>query len=386
MTSLRVSGQWVTNTSVAEHVRSFVPAPLPPEPPLQLTAVDLGLLARAERELGRLDGLSTILPDTSLLVYMYVRKEAVLSSQIEGTQSSLSDLLAHEIDEAPGVPLNDVQEVSNYVHALKYGLERLRGGFPLSLRLLREIHAELLKTGRGGDKLPGEFRRSQNWIGGTRPGNARYVPPPPPQMEACLDQLERFIHQEEPISLIKIAMVHAQFESIHPFLDGNGRLGRLLITLMLYEARIMEEPVLYLSLYFKTHRDTYYDLLQRVRTHGDWEGWVRFFLQGVLETAQRAAETARALRARFEQDRSLIQREGRRSAGSILQLHEVLQVTPICSVQVGAQRAGLSEPTVSKGMELLQSWGLVRELTGRQRGRIFCYEPMLDLLNVDLDA
>lgn len=383
---LRASGQWMMSTSVAEPVRCFIPAPLPPEPPLQLTAGDLGVLAQAERELGRLDGLSAILPDTSLLVYMYVRKEAVLSSQIEGTQSSLSDLLAHEIDEAPGVPLDDVQEVSNYVHALKYGLDRLRGGFPLSLRLLREIHAELLKEGRGGDKLPGEFRRSQNWIGGTRPGNARYVPPPPPQMEACLDQLERFIHQEEPIPLIKIAMIHAQFESIHPFLDGNGRLGRLLITLMLYEARIMEEPVLYLSLYFKTHRDTYYDLLQRVRTHGDWEGWVRFFLQGVLETAQRAAATARALRARFEEDRNLIQSEGKRSAGSILQLHAVLQITPICSVQVGAQRTGLSEPTVSKGMELLQRWGLVRELTGRQRGRIFCYGPMLDLLTVDLDA
>lgn len=263
------SGQFITSTTTGEAVRAFVPDALPP--PLQLETTDLHLVERANRALGRLDGITTMLPDTGLFIYLYVRKEALLSSQIEGTQSSLSDLLLFESDDAPGLPLADVREVSNYVRALYFGLERLRGGFPLSLRLIEEIHGVLMEEDRGAHKQPGEFRRSQNWIGGTRPGNAVFVPPPPDRMKACLYDLEAFLHDTTIPPLLKAALVHVQFETIHPFLDGNGRLGRLLITYLLCAEEVLADPILYLSLYFKTHRDEYYGLLQRVRTEGAWD-------------------------------------------------------------------------------------------------------------------
>ncbi len=375
------SGDWVTTDTGGEAVRAFVPHPLPPRPPLALRAADHELLGQANLALGRLDGLATVLPDTSLFVYNYVRKEAVLSSQIEGTQSSLSDLLAHEADGVPGTPLDDVVEVVNYVRAMEHGLARLKEGFPLSLRLIREIHGVMLAAGRGSDKTPGEFRRTQNWIGGSRPGNARYVPPPPARLMDCLDPLERFLHDDpEPTPLlIKAALAHAQFETIHPFLDGNGRLGRLLITFLLCAGAALSEPILYLSLHFKQHREEYYERLQRVRTHGEWEAWLRFFLEGVLATSRQAVDTARGALDLFNRDRQRLQTLGR-TAGSALQVHEVMQKRPLLSVQAGARETGLSAPTVGAAFARMIDLGLLREITGRKRDRLFAYDPYLALL------
>jgi len=377
----RKPGTFVTTSVGGESVRAFVPSPLPPDPPVRFEGL-YGLLEDANRALGRLDGVTSILPDTPLFLYMYVRKEALLSSQIEGTQSSLSDLLLFESHEAPGVPLDDVQEVSNYVAAMTYGLERLRDGFPLSLRLIREIHGVLLESGRGSTRQPGEFRRSQNWIGGTRPGNALYVPPPPNQVMEAMGDLENFVHAGTPDLplLVKAALVHLQFESIHPFLDGNGRLGRLLITFMLCANRALKEPILYLSLYFKSHRQQYYDLLQRVREQGDWEAWLEFFLTGVKETSDQATETARQILALFEKDRIRIEALGR-PAASALRLHQYLQTRPLTTVPAAVSELSLSPPTVRKSVGHLVELGIVRETTGRQRGRLFVYDGYLGILN-----
>ena len=365
----------------SESVRAFVPPPLPPIPPIQLDRLQ-SLLEQANQALGRLDGLASILPDLSLFIYTYVRKEAVLSSQIEGTQSSLSDLLMFENDEVPGVPISDVQEVSNYVAAMNHGLTRLRDGFPLSLRLIREIHEVLLSGGRGSEKQPGEFRTSQNWIGGTRPGNAIFVPPPPDLVIDCLSSFELFLHEDRPDLplLIKAGLVHVQFETIHPFLDGNGRLGRLLITFLLCEKRVLREPILYLSLYFKTHRSVYYELLDRVRAKGDWEAWLDFFLTGVKETAEQAAKAARDIVALFESHRQQIEELGR-PATSVLRVFQHMQRNPIVSIPATAQKIGISAPTVAKSLEHMRQLGILRETTGRERHRLFVYEPYLSILN-----
>jgi Fic family protein len=359
-----------------------MPHPLPPDPPLTLDADHYDLLEKANRALGRLDGMAMLLPDFSLFLYLYVRKEALLSSQIEGTQSSLSDLLLFESNELPGVPLDDVQEVSNYVAALNYGLARLREGFPLSLRLIREIHGVLLAKGRGSEKTPGEFRRSQNWIGGSRPGNALFVPPPPQDVMACMGALEKFLHND-PVAtpvLIKAALAHVQFETIHPFLDGNGRLGRLLITLLLCAEGALAEPLLYLSLYFKTHRSTYYDLLQGVRKDGAWEDWLRFFLAGVQETADQAAQAARRILRLFEHDRRRIEQLGR-AASSALRVHQLLQRKPILSIPKAAKELNLSAPTVTSAVQHLQEMEITRESTGGRRNRLYVYEQYLSILN-----
>ena len=373
------SGTYVTNTTTGEPVRAFVPDPLPPA--LDLGPEDYHLMERANRALGRLDGITAILPDTDLFIYLYVRKEALLSSQIEGTQSSFSDLLLFETEEAPGVPLDDVREVSNYVRALYHGLERLRGGFPLSLRLIREIHGVLLDGGRGADKRPGEFRRSQNWIGGTRPGNALFVPPPPDRLDGCLHDLEAFLHDETVPSLIKAALVHAQFETIHPFLDGNGRVGRLLVTFLLCAEDVLSAPILYLSLYFKTYREEYYGHLQRVRTDGAWEEWLRFFLEGVQATSKQAVDTARDVLALFDRDRRRIEAEAGRAAGSALRVHEVLQRRPLVSIGDAADRVELSWPTVASAFERMEGLGVVREVTGKDRGRVYLYADYMDVLD-----
>jgi Fic family protein len=340
------------------------------------------LLEAAVLALGRLDGVSTLLPDKALFLYTYVRKEAVLSSQIEGTQSSLSDLLLFELDEAPGVPLDDVVEVSNYVAALDYGLARLREGFPLSNRLIREIHGVLLSRGRGSGKDPGEFRRSQNWIGGTRPGNAVFVPPPHTVVPDCMSALERFLHADDdslPV-LIRAGLAHVQFETIHPFLDGNGRVGRLLITFLLCHSGVLREPLLYLSLYLKQNRATYYELLNRVRAEGDWEEWLSFFLEGVKQVAEGAAATAKRLGEMFQQDRSRIEGTGRR-AGSGLRVHETLKARPIQSMPSVCKTTGLSFPAASSAMELMVELGVARELTGKRRNRLFMYDRYLAILN-----
>ena len=374
-------GAYLVSTVAGEQVRAFVPPPLPPKPPVQLEGLQ-SLLEQANQALGRLDGLASTIPDVSLFIYLYVRKEAVLSSQIEGTQSSLSDLLLYESVEAPGVPLADVQEVSNYVAAMNHGLRRLREGFPLSLRLIREIHEVLLAKGRGSEKQPGEFRRSQNWIGGTRPGNAMFVPPPPEKVTECMGALELFLHEDRRNlpTLVKAGLIHVQFETIHPFLDGNGRLGRLLITLLLCAAGALREPILYLSLYFKMNRQRYYDLLQRVREAGDWETWLEFFLTGVKETSGQAAETARRILALFESDRRKIEGLGR-PAASVLRVHQFTQTNPIISIPVTAKKLSLSAPTVTKSIEHMMKLGMMRETTGRQRRRLFVYDPYLAILN-----
>jgi Fic family protein len=376
------AGTFVLSTASPEPFRAFVPHPLPPNPPLQLDETHYELLEKANRALGRLDGVTLLLPDTSLFLYFYVRKEALLSSQIEGTQSSFSDLLLHESEEAPGVPLDDVEEVSNYIAAMNHGLKRLRNGFPLSLRLLREIHEILLSKGRGSESAPGEFRRSQNWIGGTRPGNALFVSPPPDKVGECMNDLEKFLHDvpaRTPV-LIKAALAHVQFETIHPFLDGNGRLGRLLITFVLCAEGALSEPMLYLSLYFKTHRPAYYDLLQKVRTEGDWESWLRFFLEGVAETATQAADTAKNILHLFASDRRRLESLGRQG-GSALRVHQLLQKKPILSIQSAAKNLKLSVPTVTTAVARLRKLNILKETTGRQRNRLFVYQKYLDILN-----
>jgi Fic family protein len=370
-----------------EEVRAFLPAPLPPVPPLVFEGALQQALEAAVLALGRLDGVSALLPDQTLFLYAYVRKEAVLSSQIEGTQSSLSDLLLFELDEAPGVPLDDVVEVSNYVAALEHGLARLRGGFPLSNRLIREIHGVLLSRGRGSGKDPGEFRSSQNWIGGTRPGDAHFVPPPHTAVPECMAALEAFLHAEDdgvPV-LVRAALAHVQFETIHPFLDGNGRVGRLLITFLLCHAGVLREPLLYLSLHLKHHRATYYELLDRVRREGEWEAWLAFFLDGVRSTAEGAVATAHALAELFRADRARIETQGRR-AGSAIRVHDALKARPISSMPELSRTTGLSFPAASSAMELLMELGVARELTGRRRNRLFVYDRYLSVLNEGTEA
>jgi Fic family protein len=353
---------------------------LPPVPPVRLDGL-LGLLSEANLALGRLDG-QTSLVNVFYFHYAYIRKEAVLSSQIEGTQSSLSQLLLFENKHAPGVPLEDVREVSNYVAALGHGLKRLRDGFPLSLRLIREIHGVLLSTGRGSAQDPGEFRRSQNWIGGTRPGNAVFVPPPPDQLMDCLSDLERFLHTDSPSIpvLVKAALAHVQFESIHPFLDGNGRLGRLLITFLLCSSGVLREPILYLSLFFKTRRQRYYDLLMGVRETGDWEAWIEFFLTGVKETSGQAISAAAQILALIEADGRRVEGLGRR-AGNALRVFQYAQRAPVITIPDAAAELEISFQTVSSAIQRLQELEIVREITGHQRGRVFVYSAFLQLLD-----
>ena len=376
------SGSFEVTAVGGETVRAFLPPPLPPEPPVSFDGGLKVQLEAAVLAVGRLDGVSTLLPDKSLFLYAYIRKEAVLSSQIEGTQSSLSDLLLFELEEMPGVPMDDVIEVSNYVAALEHGLSRLREGFPLSTRLMREIHGVLLSRGRGSEKSPGEFRRSQNWIGGTRPGNAKFVPPPPNLVPGCMSALERFLHAEEdglPV-LVRAGLAHVQFETIHPFLDGNGRVGRLLITFLLCHAGILREPLLYLSLFLKRNRSEYYQLLNSARLEGDWESWLTFFLEGVRSTAEGAVATAQELAGLFQRDRAQIEPKGRR-AGSALRVHEALKSRPITSMAEVSRRTGLSFPAASQAMALLADLGIARELTGRKRNRLFAYEKYMAILN-----
>jgi Fic family protein len=376
------TGTYDTTSAGGETVRAFVPSPLPPAPPLDLSGQRLRLLERATLAVGRLDSVSTLLPDPQIFLYAYVRREAVLSSQIEGTQSSLSDLLLFELEEAPGTPFDDVVEVSNYIAALEHGMARLRAGFPLCNRLLREMHERLMARGRGSDKEPGEFRRSQNWIGGTRPGNARFVPPPPQEVEPCMASLEAFLHDEAggmPL-LVKAALAHVQFETVHPFLDGNGRLGRLLISLLLHQGSLLNQPLLYLSLYLKQHRAVYYDLLDRVRTQGDWEAWVDFFLEGVEQTALGAVETARRLVVLFEADTRRIEESGR-GAANTLRVLAALRQRPMLSLKQLCQNTAMTFPTASKAMQRLVETGIARELTGQRRNRVFLYDAYLTLLN-----
>ena len=377
-----LQGHYVTISTVGEEARAFVPAPLPPKPPIEWTPELRSKFDQALLALGRLDSISTFLPDISLFLYMYVRKEAVLSSMIEGTQSSLSDLLLFELDMEPGVPMDDAREVSNYVAALNYGLSRLAAGFPLSLRLIREVHGVLLSRGRGSNQTPGEFRRTQNWIGGTRPGNAAFVPPPAEQVLECMGKLELFLHDQPELTpaLLKAALAHVQFETIHPFLDGNGRLGRLLITLLLCEQKVLREPMLYLSLYFKTHRQYYYELFNNVRLTGDWEAWLDFFAEAVIVTASQAVDTARQLIDLANNDHDKISGLGR-AAASTLRVHRALMVQPIATAGWLVEKTGITPATVNKCLGSLERFGIVRELTGAKRNRLFSYVRYVEIMN-----
>ncbi len=383
MENRSATGSYVETVVGGERVRAFVPAPLLGAMPLDLGR-HVEILDRANQALGQLSSLASLLPDYRLFLYVYVRKEALLSSQIEGTQSSLSDLLMYEAAQARGAQMVDVRDVSNYVAALEHGLERLSGGFPLSLRLVREIHALLLRDGRGGDKEPGEFRRSQNWIGGTRPGNASFVPPPIDRLDACLDDLEKFLHAEEPRLpiLVRAALAHVQFETIHPFLDGNGRLGRMLVTLLLCARGALREPLLYLSLHFKLHRTQYYELLQRVRTEGVWDEWIDFFLEGVVSVSKQAVDAAGRIRDLFESDRDRIKTLGR-PASSALRLHEHLQRRPFTTIQQAAADLRLSAPTVATAAKNLEKLGIIKEISGRDWRRLFAYSRYFEIINAD---
>ena len=377
----RRTGRYTTISVAGERVSAFVPRPLPPVPSVRLEGALAERLEAATLALGRLDGISALLPDARLFLYACVRKEAVLSSAIEGTVSSLSDLLLFERNETPGVPVEDAIEVSHYVAALDHATEMQRRGLPIANRLLRETHRILLSHGRSAGKAPGEYRRSQNWLGGTRPGNARFVPPPHTAVPDCMADLERFANAsgDGVPALLRAGLAHAQFETIHPFLDGNGRLGRMLVTLMLCDAGMLRAPLLYLSLYLKRHRTRYYALLDAVRRQGDWEAWLAFFLDGVRETADSAVDVAQRSRALFAQDRNRIATTGRR-AGSVLRVFDALREQPITTIADACRATSLTFPTVSAAMRLLISLGIAAELSRGRRARLFRYRDYLRLL------
>ena len=380
-------GHYITVSTAGEPFQAFVPAPLPPEPPILWSGALRHKFDTALVALGRLDSVTALLPNAALLLYSFVRKEAVLSSQIEGTQSSLADLLLYEVDEEPGVPIEDAREVSRCVAALERGLKKLRGGLPVCTRLLCAMHKVLLSHPGGKAKAPGELRRSQVWIGGTRPGNAVFVPPPPGDVATCLGSLERFLNDEPETvpPLLKAALVHVQFETIHPFLDGNGRIGRLLIVLQLVADGVLREPMLYPSLYFRRHRALYYELLNSVRLRGDWERWLDFFAEGIEASATQAVATANALLALVNADRDRIAGLGR-AAPSALAVHQALQRQPISTATSLVKATGLTAATVNKSLAHLEKIGVVGELTNRQRGRVFSYGKYVKELAAEMES
>lgn len=365
-----------------EEVRAFIPNKLPLKQPLKIDAELARKLDNALVSLGRLDSISEILPDSSLFLYMYVRKEAVLSSMIEGTQSSISDLLVYELEGIPGVPIDDAMEVSNYVKALEYGVKRIDEGFPVSSRLFKEIHNILLSKGRGSTKEPGQYRTSQNWIGGTRPGNAVFVPPPPNMVESCMGNLETFIHDMKSVTpvLLKAAISHVQFETIHPFLDGNGRLGRLLISLLLYENKVLQKPLLYLSLYFKIHRQAYYEHLTNVRINGDWEKWIDFFADAVIHTSNQAVNTAKNLIALINSHESKVNSMGRASSTALV-VYRCFVKQPVLNANAIQTQTSLSAATIHSSLENLIKLGILEEVSQKKRNKIFVYKEYINILN-----
>ncbi len=376
------AGNLVQQQAGPDGFSAFIPKPLPPNPPVFLEGELARLHETAAFALGKLDGASAQL-DPERLLYMYVRKEAVLTSQIEGTQSTLADLLEYENGAAPGTPVDDVREVSRYVDTLFYAIDEIKSGsLPLSLRLLKQAHSRLMSAGRGHTRAPGEFRRTQNWVGGTRPGNAIYVPPPPHEVMPALDNLERYLHDEfgsMPV-LLKAGIAHAQFETIHPFLDGNGRIGRLLISLMLVVDGALTHPYFYISLYFKKYRSDYYEALQLVRTQGDWEGWLRFFLIGVEAVAYEATRTAEALSSLFGADQAKVESLGR-AAPSALKVYDLMRRRILISAPRAVEELGLTWPTVQAALKRLQELDIAHEVSGRKRNRLYQYTSQLQLLN-----
>ncbi len=374
-------GTYLTQTNSLKPYKAYIPQPLPPEPALDMARL-YPLLEKATTAVAELNSVAKSVPNSSLFIYMYVRKEALLSSQIEGTQSSFADLMLFENQQKPSVSLDDVEEVSNYVKAIQYGIQRIQTGFPLSLRLLREIHKLLLSGARGSHKTPGEFRQSQNWIGGIRPENALFVPPPVQEMNKCLSDFEHFLHDPALPVLIKTGLAHVQFETIHPFLDGNGRLGRLLIILMLVDSKMITEPILYVSLYLKQHRKTYYDLLQEIRTNGSWETWLEIFLEAVIHSAQQALKTTGAITKLFAQDFAKIETLGR-AQYSCMQVFEYLKKLPQVSTALIVKEVGISAPTARAALTHLVNLGIIEEITGNERQKVYVYKKYLMLLEED---
>ncbi|MBR1915889.1 MAG: Fic family protein [Alphaproteobacteria bacterium] len=379
-----IQGTLVKCSITSETFEAYIPNALPPKPDIDLSEVSL-LLEKANQAIGQLNGVVEATVDPSVLNYMYVRKEAVLSSQIEGTQSTLDDLLKYESEQIHGILVADASEVSSYVAALNHGLKRIKDGFPLSLRLIREIHKILLTNSRGQTKLPGEFRSSQNWIGGTRPGNARFVPVPPDKLMTVLGDLEVFMNNEDTIpNLIKAALIHVQFETIHPFLDGNGRVGRLLITLFLCVKGVLDSPFLYLSLFFKKNRSLYYDALNGVRQDGDWENWIKFFLEGVIETANDAKTTLIAIQNIFSADSKKIKTLGR-ATQSALKVFTAFQKKPMLTVAEIVKMIDSTKPTVIKSLNHLIDLKILENNSEKKWGQIYTYKGYTDLLSADVD-
>lgn len=363
-----------------------MPNPLPPNPAIEWTDSLRAQFDKAHAALGKLEGVSNFLPINTLL-YSYVRKEAVLSSMIEGTQSSLSDLLVHEISPLQGVPLDDVTEVSNYVAAIEHGLKRLSEGFPISIRLIKDLHKILLSNSRGSTKLPGEIRNSQNWIGGTRPGNAVFVPPPPHLLTEGLSDLEKFIHDDKQAisTILKAGLVHHQFETLHPFLDGNGRVGRLLIILIFMSDGMLSEPLLYISLFLKTHRQRYYELLNNVRKEGDWESWLIFFAEAVEVSATSAVSSAKRLLDCAKADAAIIDQQGR-SRINLARVHKLLQQRPISNSLSLKEATALAPATIQAALKKLCDLNILSEITEKKRDRVYAYKAYIDILSEGVSA
>ena len=375
------TGKYVVVSTIGEKVKAYIPAPLPPHPLPHLSTIGNKLLLSAVQTLGTLDALGEHLPDVAPFIYAYIRKEAVYSSMIEGTQSSLSDLLLYEQGGYDRANTDDVEEVSHYVSAMQLGMVRMQDGYPISLRLIREVHAELLRRGRGSTKMPGEFRQSQNWIGGTRPGNAAYVPPPPQDLMDCMGALELFINRDDELSpLVKAALVHVQFESIHPFLDGNGRVGRLLIQMMLCNSGLLRKPLLYLSLYFKQHRQEYYRLLNGIRQDGNWEAWIEFFLEAVQYTASDAVRVLTGLQRRVDQDKATVATFGRmrNNAEKVLR---TMQRHIVTRPLILAKQVGIAPSTIYRVLDKLEEHGIIRQNTQGERSRLYTYSAYQSMLN-----
>ncbi|MEY4635521.1 MAG: hypothetical protein RJA55_1319 [Acidobacteriota bacterium] len=386
--TIRVTGRYERTTVASEEVAAFVPFPLPPaEPALVVDAARLGRLKNAEQALARLELAGEMVPSLDWFIYAFVRKEAVLSSQIEGTQATLVDLLTFEA-EASGAPNADVEEVCNYLDALGYARSQLGDsrGLPLSMRLLNATHQRLMRGVRGADKQPGEVRRSQNWIGGTRPGNAVYVPPPPHLLGDVLTSFEKYMHDDDRTlsPLVRAGLLHVQFETIHPYLDGNGRIGRLLVTLLLEQWRLLTKPLLYLSLYFKRHRDDYFRHLSAVRVNGDWEGWTDFFLDGVTTIADEGVASAQELYALVSADRTRVLQHSATSVAAV-RLFEVLPRHPLVSIATVVRLLETSKPTAARAIDTLTAAGVLIETTGKKRDRWFSYNAYLERLRVGTD-
>lgn len=374
-----IQGKLVKCSVVSECYNAYIPNDLPPLPEVDMSSFS-SLLEKANQAIGALNGVISTVPDSAIINYMYVRKEALLSSQIEGTQSTLDDLLRYESQQMQGIPVEDASEVSSYVSALNYGIQRINEGFPLALRLIKEIHAILLENSRGKTKSPGEFRTSQNWIGGTRPGNARFVPCPPDKLLDILGRLEKFINTEDNIpSLIKAALIHVQFETIHPFLDGNGRLGRLLITFFLCVKGLLKSPFLYLSLFFKKNRSLYYEYLNNVRYQGDWESWIKFFLEGIIETSDDARETIIHIQKLFAKDEQTLESLGKAKASAKI-VFEQFERKPILTVAEIENKANLSRPTIISSIKRLIDLGILTNTSEKKWGQTYAYSNYIDLL------